>query len=104
MARLEADAKAGFYPTPPVEMEHIIKRISSNVDDVTLLDPCAGEGLALKQLRDHLQEQGINSITYGIELEETRAEEAKKQLDNLLYVGFKKEIILINLFSFMYFN
>src|SRR5690625_5720126 len=73
MARLEADAKAGFYPTPPVEMEHIIKRISSNVDDVTLLDPCAGEGLALKQLRDHLQEQDVNSVTYGIEVEETRA-------------------------------
>lgn len=104
MARLEADAKAGFYPTPPVEMEHIIKRISSNVDDVTLLDPCAGEGFALKQLRDHLQEQGINSITYGIELEETRAREARNQLDNVLHCGYEEARMSNNAFSFMYLN
>lgn len=27
MARLESEAKGGFYPTPPDEMEFILKRI-----------------------------------------------------------------------------
>lgn len=104
MARLESESKAGFYPTPPKEMELIIKRLSSQGNCVTLLDPCAGEGLPLRQVQDHLYEQGIDSITYGIELEKTRAKTAELHLDNTLNCGYEETRLSHRAFSFMYLN
>lgn len=104
MARLESEAKAGFYPTPPEEMKLIIKRLSSQNDHVTLLDPCAGEGLPLKQVQDHLQDDGVVSTTYGIELEKTRAVTASKHIDNMLNCGYEETRMSHRAFSFMYLN
>lgn len=105
MARLESEAKGGFYPTPPNEMELILKRIKAKEGaTVTLLDPCAGEGLALRQIQDHLTNTGTNSITYGIELEKSRAKKAKKVLDNVLACGYEDVRMSHRAFSFMYLN
>lgn len=54
MARPESIIRAGFYPTP----EHLLPAIAGLVrptprwqsDPVTILDPCAGEGVALRAL------------------------------------------------------
>lgn len=104
MARLESDAKAGFYPTPSEEMEHIIKRLSSQEDKLTLLDPCCGEGLALKQLQDKFSNINVNTKTFGIELEKTRAITATKHLDNVISCGYEESRMSHKAFSFMYLN
>ncbi|MGE3073955.1 MAG: DUF6094 domain-containing protein [Dehalococcoidia bacterium] len=84
MARLEGVAKAQFYPTPPSVVERVAALVrhapSSHRRVVRLLDPCCGAGDALRQFADALGGGG----TYGIEIEQHRAGEAREVLDHLI--------------------
>ena len=81
IGRLMNHVKMGYYPT---EMEHLahIRRSIVFPENATanLFDPCCGKGLALAALG-----KGADCMTYGIELDEGRAEDA---LSRLARVGF----------------
>lgn len=49
MARLAAREKACFYPLPPITQELLCKLLVGH-PEATILDPCAGEGVALAAL------------------------------------------------------
>lgn len=53
MARLESQQRMGYYPLPPVIIDHICQWIKPT-DGMTLCDPCAGEGRAVKALAEKL--------------------------------------------------
>lgn len=84
MARLEGIAKAQFYPTPPSVVERVAAIVrhatSSNRRVMRLLDPCCGAGDALRQFADCIG----GADTYGIEIEQNRATEARGVLDHLI--------------------
>ncbi|MBE7518327.1 MAG: class I SAM-dependent methyltransferase [Thermoflexaceae bacterium] len=84
MARLEGVAKAQFYPTPPSVVERVaalVRRAPSSHRRVArLLDPCCGAGDALRQFADALGGGG----TFGVEIEQHRAAEAREVLDHLI--------------------
>ena len=107
MARLESEAKGGFYATPPEEMEHILKCLDLSVEameqGITLLDPCAGEGDVLKQMADFFTRH-TSVVTYGIELEDGRAQKAESKLDKVLACGYEEARISHDAFSIMYLN
>ena len=50
---------------------------------VNILDPCCGEGLALETLADEEK-----AVTYGVELDEVRAEEAQNHLKRVGFGSF----------------
>jgi len=76
IGRLMNQVKMGYYPTDIAHVSHIMRSITFPEGVVTnLLDPCCGEGLALRALAD-----GNNCYTYGVELDEFRAEQAQDQL------------------------
>src|SRR3990170_4728840 len=81
MARLEAIAKAGYFPTPPSVVERVAALIRpahpTSRQAVRLLDPCCGTGAALRQLAD-----AVGGETYGIEIARDRYEEAQAVLDH----------------------
>jgi len=105
MARLESEAKGGYYPTPTVEMEYILKRIKAHEGNtISVLDPCAGKGHALKQIKQHLLGFKCLPTTYGIELEKSRALEAKENVDHVLACGYEETRISHDAFSFLYLN
>lgn len=105
MARLESQAKAGFYPTPPEEMEYILKRLRvTEGETITLLDPCCGEGLALKQWQNDMLQKGARATSYGIEIEKSRAEKARKILDHLEACGYEEMRITHGSISAIYLN
>lgn len=84
MARLEGIAKAEYYPTPPSVVERVAALVrfapSSHRHVARLLDPCCGPGDALRQFADVLG----GGETYGIEIEQNRAGEARAILDHLI--------------------
>ena len=90
--RLAAQAKGGFYPTPPRVVDLIAELIHTpsgayhrGRETLRILDPCCRAGEALAQLAEGLD--GPNAIpieTYGVELHRDRAEEAEKRLDHAL--------------------
>ncbi len=72
--RTAGKMKAGFYPTPVEVAELIADFIKRPLmsDGIRLLDPCCGEGEALKVLASRL---GVRE-TYGVELDQNRAKAA----------------------------
>ena len=90
--RLAAQAKGGFYPTPPRVVDLIAELINTpsgyyhrGRNTVRILDPCCGAGKALAQLAQRLDRPNAIPIeTYGVELHRDRAQEAEERLDHAL--------------------
>ena len=81
IGRLMNNVKLGYYPTDPDNISLLLHGIRFPEGVTTnLFDPCCGCGKALRQLA-----QGNNCYTYGIEMDESRAEEAATRLHR---VGF----------------
>lgn len=80
MARLESNAKMGYYPTPPQTLSCVLKWVTfqktAEVKSTHLLDPCCGTGEALNEF--HSRNPRIT--TYGVELDVHRAVEAREEL------------------------
>jgi len=76
--------RMGHYPTDIQNVEHIMKGVAFPAGIVSnLLDPCCGEGKALKKLA-----VGNNCYTYGVELDEGRAEAAQRELHRVAFGSF----------------
>ncbi|MBL8080456.1 MAG: hypothetical protein JNM55_20970 [Anaerolineales bacterium] len=91
--RLEGQSKMGYYPTPEKQVELIKTWLSGQ--NTRWLDPCAGKGNALAEIARTLPA----SQTYGIELSDSRAEEATKLLDHVLNTAFEYAVLARGSFS-----
>lgn len=100
MARLESMAKMGYYPTP----QELIPTIAGHLKPkdqglIRIIDPCAGEGTALKTIGDHLQAE-----TYGIEIDKKRGREAQKKLTKCIITDYKSTQITPKFASLLWLN
>ncbi len=98
--RLAAQAKMGYYPTPQ-SVVSLIKNIlvRNGKGNTRLLDPCTGEGTALKQIGEMLSAE-----TYGIELDTERGRLAKENLTQCLITDYMAIRISNQAFSMLYLN
>lgn len=84
IGRLMNNVRMGYYPTDPDHVKRIARGIAFPPGVTTnLLDPCCGCGTALRLLAT-----GNNCITYGVELDESRAEEAQSRLHRIAVGSF----------------
>jgi type I restriction-modification system DNA methylase subunit len=84
--RLAAQAKMGYYPTPPMVVSLITGILVRNgPGKIRIFDPCAGEGHALNEIKDSLQCE-----SYGIEIDTHRGKIAKQNLTRCLITDYKK--------------
>ena len=68
--RLEAQAKAGFYPTPPAVVDIIKTWIGEKTKGPRrLLDPCCGTGEPASQIA-----RAAGCDAYGVEINTERAQ------------------------------
>lgn len=105
MARIASEAKAGYYPTPPSQVELIARRLRVEAGaKVNIFDPCAGEGDALHGFAQALSDQGAVVTSYGIELEKERAEKCKSKLDRVLQSPYEDTRVTPHSMSFMWLN
>jgi len=99
MARLESQAKLGYYPTP----DHLLPLIASCISPLTqpgnFLDPCCGEGDALQLLGLMLAGR-----TYGVELDKARGMEARKRVESVLISDAMRTRISDKAFSLLFLN
>jgi len=91
--------KMGYYPTPARVVEYIRKSLSFPPAAFTALDPCCGEGFALEQLVN-----GTQAVTYGVELDQHRAEAAQSHIQNLLKCGIEETRIAHQSCSMLFLN
>ena len=100
IGRLMNNVKLGYYPTDPDNISHILRGIQFPAGVTTnLLDPCCGCGKALRQLA-----QGNNCYTYGVELDESRAEEAQTRLHRVGFGSFFYSRISHEAFHLLFLN
>ena len=81
--RLAGQAKLGFFPIHPAAIDGLLAHLRCRPPDplkqpdaIHVLDPCAGEGLALGQLREGL---GVTpEQAYAVELDKARADKVRE--------------------------
>jgi hypothetical protein len=77
--RLAAQLRGGFYPAPPEAVIHAATFLRPPTwEPFSILDPCAGEGAALRQLGERLGCQ--QEMLFAIELDDGRAEKVHTTL------------------------
>ena len=100
VGRLMNNIKLGYYPTDPGNISLILRGIKFPEGVTTnLLDPCCGCGKALRQLA-----QGNNCYAYGVELDESRAEEAQTRLHRVGFSSFFHSRISHEAFHLLFLN
>lgn len=105
MARLASEEKAGYYPTPSSQVELIAHRLRAEPGvKLHILDPCCGEGGALRDFAQALAAQGAAAASYGIEIEKGRAAEAKNKLDHVVCSPYEDTRVTPLAFSFLWLN
>ena len=92
--------RLGYYPTDPAHVAYLKRALRFPTQRSTvLLDPCCGEGNALRQLG-----MGQNAVTYGAELDDSRAEAALEQLDHLAMGSYYYARISRSAFHLLFLN
>ncbi len=87
--RLAAQAKMGYYPTPPMVVSLITGILVRNgPGKIRIFDPFAGEGHALNEIKDSLQCE-----SYGIEVDTHRGKIAKQNLTRCLITDYENSRI-----------
>lgn len=111
MARLAAQTKMGYYPTPDETLEYIKMKIKLSQDSV-ILDPCCGKGHALfntsfdySNRYNATIDEDIKAKTYGIELDTQRVAASGRNLDRVLCGSIYETVIRpLECFSMLYLN
>lgn len=100
VGRLMNHIRLGYYPTDPDNIALILRGIRFPDGVVTnLLDPCCGCGKALRQIA-----QGNGCYTYGMELDESRMEEAQTRLHRVGFGSFFHSAVSHEAFHLLFLN
>ena len=108
--RLAAQAKGGFYPTPPRVVDMIATLLQARFGargerTLRVLDPCCGAGEALARLAAGIARPGGPAVeTFGVELHAERAQEAEGRLDHVLGTDLFQTAIANGAFGLLYLN
>jgi hypothetical protein len=103
MARLASQVRGGYYAAAPEAISAILAKLHGPIDgECLVLDPCAGEGLALNQIATCLR-----AVPYGCELSEDRARTMAESVpaeNTLAPADFLRTAISYHSFSFVWCN
>ncbi len=98
--RLEAQAKAGFYPTPPEVVEIIQTWIAEKKPGRRrLLDPCCGTGEPATRIAN-----AAGCDAYGVEINTERAQAARTVLNKVICANLFSVRARHEAFSVLYLN
>jgi len=89
----------GYYPTPPLVVERVRRFLDFPKRPVPVFDPCCGCGRALAGLCE-----GTGAVSYGVELDMARADEARGRLHRVLKGAFEEARISREAFSLVLCN
>src|SRR5258707_9574158 len=99
--RIEAKSKMVFYPPPKISRQRIIPGLSLRGKGLRgYLAPCAGKGEALAAIAT----AHAPAETFGIELSDLRAAEAKQALNNVINTGYEYAVLTDETFSLVLLN
>lgn len=96
-------ARNGYFPTDYTSLEHILAALAPSESDGTIriLDPCAGEGVAITEIAGHLGEKAqACAVEYDVE----RSMHCAGMVDLSLHADLMETIISQQAFSLLFLN
>lgn len=96
--------KAGYFPTDEVTLERALNALDVDGPAIRILDPCAGEGVALAEVKGRLNEQGAAVQSFGVEIDAERAWHAKTMLDVVAHADVNDVLISQRSFGLLWLN
>lgn len=97
--RLSGQVREGYYPTPDLVAQMCREALVFPDAPFPALDPCAGEGRALRDVT-----LGTAAETYGLEVNPSRAERARRVLDHIGLGGAEAAKVSHGAFSLLWLN
>lgn len=95
-------AKNGYFPTDEPTIERILALTKADKGRINIIDPCAGEGVALAEAAHHLGREQVTA--YAVEYNHERAEHARSLLDHCLYSDLMDTMISRQSFGLLWLN
>jgi Uncharacterised methyltransferase family (DUF6094) len=94
--------KNGYFPTDDVTLERVLNALGPATEPVCILDPCAGEGVALAEVAAHL---GIDQVhSYAVEYDTERAAHARSLVNHCLQADLMDTFITRQSFGLLWLN
>jgi hypothetical protein len=95
--------KNGYYPTDGATLGRVLRALTPAPEGtLCVLDPCAGEGVALAEAAHALGRGRL--LAYGVELDTERAAHAKQLLDRCLQADLMESVISQQSFGLLWLN
>lgn len=95
--------KNGYFPTDDATIARTLSALLPTDDgQMRILDPCAGEGVALAECKHHLGKDRV--VAYGIEYDAERAWHAKTVLDHCIHGDFNGCAVSYGSFGLLWLN
>jgi hypothetical protein len=96
-------AKQGYFPTDADTTARVLSMLSpAAAGTMRILDPCAGEGIALAEVKQHLGPDRTEG--YGVEFDAERAWHAKTLLDRVIHGDFQEILVTFKSFGLLWLN
>lgn len=94
--------KAGYFPSDEGTLERVLAALVPSTGPMCILDPCAGEGVALAEAAHALGRDHVRA--YAVEYDAERAAHARQLVDRCLHGDLMDTIISRQAFGLLWLN
>ncbi|CAM8819906.1 DUF6094 domain-containing protein [Burkholderia pseudomallei] len=94
--------KNGYFPTDEGTLERVLSALAPSIGPMCILDPCAGEGVAIAEAAHGLGRDWVRA--YAVEYDAERAIHARQLVDRCLHGDLMDTIISRQTFGLLWLN
>ncbi|MGO3130332.1 MAG: DUF6094 domain-containing protein [Alcaligenes sp.] len=95
-------AKNGYYPTDEATLERTLDALAPSDGPMCILDPCAGEGVAIAEAAHALGREQVTA--YAVEYDRERADHARRLVDRCIHGDLMDTLITRQCFGLLWLN
>src|SRR3546814_9146387 len=95
-------AKNGYYPTDEATLERTLNALAPSDGPMCILDPCAGEGVAIAEAAHALGREHVTA--YVVEYDRERADHARQLVDRCIHGDLMDTLIARQCFGLLWLN
>jgi hypothetical protein len=95
-------AKAGYFPTDEATLEKLLSALAPSPGPMCILDPCAGEGVAIAEAAHVLGREQVKA--FAVEYDAERAAHARQLVDRCLHSDLMDTQISRQSFGLLFLN
>src|SRR5690606_823875 len=94
--------KNGYFPTDEPTLERALSALAPSPGPLCILDPCAGEGVAIAEAAHALGREQV--LAFAVEYDAERATHARTLVDRCLYGDLMDALISRQAFGLVFLN